>query len=51
MRKLKSKRIGDYLLKGLLLCALVVGGWFTTDIGVKRNLLRTQWNLNLQDHK
>lgn len=35
MRKLKSKRIGDYLLKGLLLCALVVGGWFTTDIGVK----------------
>lgn len=35
MRKLKSKRIGNYLLKGLLLCALVVGGWFTTDIGVK----------------
>ena len=33
MRKLKSKRIGNYLLKGLLLCALVVGGWFTTDIG------------------
>ena len=35
MRKLKSKRIGNYLLKGLLLCTLVVGGWFTTDIGVK----------------
>lgn len=35
MRKLKSKRIGNYLLKGLLLCALVVGGWFTADIGAK----------------
>ena len=35
MRKLKSKRIVNYLLKGLLLCTLVVGGWFTTDIGVK----------------
>ena len=45
MRKLKSKRIGNYLLKGLLLCALVVGGWFTADIGAKAESVAPGRNL------
>lgn len=39
MRNWKSRRICNYLMKGLLLCALVVGGWFTADIGAKAESL------------
>ena len=39
MRNWKSGRICNYLMKGLLLCALVVGGWFTAGIGAKAESL------------
>lgn len=39
MRNWKSRRICNYLMKGLLLCALVVGGWFTAGIGAKAESL------------
>ena len=34
MKKERTKRICNYFMKGLLLCALVFGFWFMADAGV-----------------
>ena len=33
MKKERTKRICNYFMKGLLLCALVFGFWFMADAG------------------
>ena len=39
MKKERTKRICNYFMKGLLLCALVFGFWFMADAGVNADVV------------
>ena len=45
MKKERTKRICNYFMKGLLLCALVFGFWFMADAGV--NAAETEKNVTI----